>query len=167
MCLQLVLSWPHLNDEELESGGGRTCWGLKTLWRVEQEYVCRENVGTYCVFPFVPERRAVGTGHAGEEVTLSRMPPPRSVQSQPLWRDMDLLPLPPPLSTPLSQSSALSGEKSHTQLLDPAVVLFLGSMKSLVPFVTVSPSSRLHWWIQLVQLNQGQGVMTSGAPRLC
>lgn len=113
MCLQLVLSWPHLNDEELESGGGRTCWGLKTLWRVEQEYVCRENVGTYCVFPFVPERRAVGTGHAGEEVTLSRMPPRAVSRASPCggtWTSF-LYHLPCPLLCP---RALLSQEKRAT-----------------------------------------------------
>lgn len=54
-------------------------------------------------------------------------------RSQPLWRNMDLLPLPPLLSAPLSQSSILYEEKNPTQLLGLAV-LFPGSLKCLVAF---------------------------------
>lgn len=104
-------------------------------------------------------------GPAGKQVALSRVPPTGSKAKSCGGTWTSCLYLRFCLRLCPGAQFSQEGEKSHIQLLAPPV-LFLGFVRSSVAFITVSVSSSLHQWIQLVQLSQGQGVLTTCAPRL-
>lgn len=74
VCSQMVLSQPHLDDEELESGEGRTCWGLTTLGGLDKG-LCIEEALTMC-FPLCLEEELWGPrGTLPTPATVSRASP--------------------------------------------------------------------------------------------